>query len=436
MGLWHWIQDGCSLEMISAGPPEALETATAGIVIFERFDETVENAVRTAARAGLRVLAVMAGDALPVAAATWKLLAAGAGDVLHAGDPDLQERMASRLARWEEVEALARDAARKLVGRSAAWRRLLREAAEVARFTDLPILVLGETGTGKEMISQAIHDLDGRSGKRALVTVDCTNLAPELSGSELFGHEKGAFTGAINSRDGAVALAHKGTLFLDEVGELPLGLQAQLLRVLQEKSYRRVGGNVWHQSDFRLICATNRDLAAEVQAGRFRSDLYFRIASWVFRTPPLRERREDILPLARHFLSQVPSAAPIAGMDPVVEQLLESGDYPGNVRELRQLVLRMGQRHTGPGPITPGELPADEWPDTLLRRAWPEEDNAFGEAIGRALDAGIGLQEISNAAKDVAIRLAVAREDGNLQRAAKRLGVTDRALQIRRAAGA
>jgi transcriptional regulator with GAF, ATPase, and Fis domain len=428
MPSWRWIQPGCGLE--------ALEQFGAGVVVFRRLDGTVEEALREAVHLGLRVLAIQEGDELLAPADVWRLLEAGASDVMHAAEPGLRERAEARLGRWSEVEQLAREVAGKLVGGSAVWRRLLQEMVEVTRFTDLPVLILGETGTGKELLATAIHEMDQRPGKRALVTVDCTNLAPELSGSELFGHEKGAFTGAVSSRDGAVSLSHKGTLFLDEVGELPLPLQAQLLRVLQEKTYRKVGGNAWQQSDFRLICATNRDLAAEVSAGRFRADLYFRIASSVFRSPPLRERREDILPLARHFLGQIPVDDEITGMDSAVEQFLQARDYPGNVRELRQLVLRMGQRHTGPGPITPGDLPSDEWPKGIGRwRAWPEADTGFDEAIGRALDAGIGLQEISNAAKDAAIRLTVHREQGNLQRAAKRLGVTDRALQIRKAGG-
>jgi len=407
-----------------------------GVLVFHDFDQSVESALREACEFGVRVLAIHDGEDLISPSGIWRLLEAGASDVMNSSDPGLLDRIQARLARWTEVEEVARDLARKLIGSSRIWRRLLQELVEGTRFNQLPALILGETGTGKELLANAIHEIDSRHAKRTLVTVDCTNLAPELSGSELFGHEKGAFTGAINSRDGAVSLAHKGSLFLDEVGELPLPLQAQLLRVIQEKTYRRVGGNAWHQSDFRLICATNRDLAAEVSSGHFRADLYFRIASSVFRSPPLRERREDILPMARYFLEQVDSNEPIDGMDPAVEQFLQSRDYPGNVRELRQLVLRIGQRHTGPGPITPGDVPSDEWPKGDAGwRSWPEADSGFDEAIGRALDAGISLQEISNAAKDAAIRMTVHREQGNLQRAAKRLGVTDRALQIRKAGG-
>lgn len=426
MACWCWLQPGIRLESRWRG----LDGLEARVVVYSQADAGVLGALHSAAVRGWRVIAVSINEVAPPPAEVWRLLEAGAGDVVHSDVPDLRERLEARIGRWSEVERLAREAVETLVGGSPAWSRLLRELVEVTRFTDLPILILGETGTGKELLATAIHDMDPRPSKKTLVTVDCTNLAPELSGSELFGHEKGAYTGAVSSREGAVALAHRGTLFLDEVGELPLPLQAQLLRVLQEKSYRKVGGNAWFQSDFRLICATNRNLSAEVTAGRFRSDLYFRIASSVFRAPPLRERREDIRELALHFLRQIPGDEPIPGIEPAVEQFLQSREYPGNVRELRQLVLRMGQRHTGPGPLTGGDVPSDEWPRGSLRQNdWPECDSSFEEAIGRALEAGMELQAISSAAKDIAIRMTVRREQGNLQVAARRLGVTDRRLQ-------
>src|SRR4029077_5747912 len=146
------------------------------------------------------------------------------------------------------------------------------------------------------IVARLIHLLDARPNKRDLVVLDCSTVVPELSGSEFFGHERGAFTGALTERHGAFALANGGTLFLDEIGELPLPLQAQLLRVVQEHSYKRIGGNKWHRTDFRLVCATNRDLLGLVCGGEFRADLYYRIASFVCKLPALRERAEDIIP--------------------------------------------------------------------------------------------------------------------------------------------
>jgi transcriptional regulator with GAF, ATPase, and Fis domain len=263
------------------------------------------------------------------------------------------------------------------------------------------------------------------------VVVDCTTVVPELAGSEFFGHERGAFTGAQNAREGAFALADGGTLFLDEVGELPLPLQAQLLRVIQERTFKRVGANLWSRTDFRLVCATNRDLAADVEAGRFRRDLYHRIAAHCCRLPSLSERTEDILPLALHFLRETLPADVTASFGPAAQELLLTRKYPGNVRELRQLVLRIAKRHVGPGPITVGDLPLDELGRSEALGSWPNA--ALDEAVGQALAAGVGLREIGVEATEAAIRLALRDACGNVQRAAQRLKVTDRALQIRRA---
>src|SRR5262249_51814424 len=147
-----------------------------------------------------------------------------------------------------------------LIGDSPAWRRLVRRIVEVARFTDAAVLITGETGTGKELVARLVHALDPRTTKRKLVLLDCTTIVPPLSGGAFFGHERGASTGATPTRDGAFALADGGTLFLDEVGELPLALQAELLRVVQEGTYKRVGSNEWRETQFRLVCATNREL--------------------------------------------------------------------------------------------------------------------------------------------------------------------------------
>jgi transcriptional regulator with GAF, ATPase, and Fis domain len=308
---------------------------------------------------------------------------------------------------------------------------------EAGRFSNTPVLLTGDSGTGKEHLARLVHavlpQVVGRREGAELVTVDCTTIVPDLSGSELFGHEKGAFTGAHNVRDGAFALANDGTLFLDEVGELSLPLQAQLLRAIQEKTYKRVGGNVWLRTNFRLVCATNRDLDDLVQRGQFRLDLYHRIAGWVFRTLRLEERREDILPLAKYFLRTVFSREQPEIDSAVCEYLLNRA-YPGNIRELRQLMERIGHRHAGQGPITVGDIPEEDRPsDNHVEHAWPDE--RLERTIADAIALGASLREISSATTAAAIRIAVQSERGNLQRAAKRLGVTDRALQMRRAAG-
>jgi transcriptional regulator with GAF, ATPase, and Fis domain len=363
------------------------------------------------------------------------LLHAGAADCLTWERlPHPAEQVARRLERWQTVERLvdSETVSGTLIGSSLAWRALLRHVVELATFSQAFALITGESGTGKELVARVIHELDPARNKAELVVVDCTTISPELSGSEFFGHERGSFTGALGARDGAFALAHGGTLLLDEIGELSLPLQAQLLRVLQERKYKRIGSNVWQPTEFRLIAATNRVLEAEVARGSFRADLYHRLAGSQCRTPPLRERRADILPLARHFLQKVHPQGESPELDPALGEYLLIRDYPGNVRELRQLMTRIGYRHTGPGPFTAGDLPeAERLPLAVHRSFWPDTD--FENAIRHALQLGVGLKEIGQKAAACAMRIAIEEEGGNLQRAAQRLGVTDRALQIRRA---
>jgi transcriptional regulator with GAF, ATPase, and Fis domain len=228
-------------------------------------------------------------------------------------------------------------------------------------------------------------------------------------------------------------LADGGTLFLDEVGDLPLALQAELLRAVQERTYKRVGSNTWQETDFRLVCATNRDLQHETSQGRFRGDFYYRIASWTCKLPPLRERPEDILPLAFHFLQHLRPGTEELDMDQAVRNYLVQRSYPGNVRDLKQVVSRMSYRHVGPGPITAGDIPEEERPKGEPGpREW--RDGHFELAIRRGVAMGVGLKEISQTAADTAVRIAVGDANGNLSRAALQLGVTDRALQMRRAA--
>jgi transcriptional regulator with GAF, ATPase, and Fis domain len=411
-----------------------------GILMFDRIDAALLDAVRDISAHAI-VLAISPSGHLFATNDMWSVLDAGASDLLSwAPDSACLEQVVARLRRWDTVQQLAESSTVRdcLVGNSTPWRALLRSVVEAATFTQSNVLITGETGTGKDLIAQLIHRL--RANKTELTVLDCTTLSPELAGSELFGHERGAFTGAVNAREGAFALADGGTLFLDEVGELPLPLQAQLLRAIQEHQYKRVGSNTWQATRFGLVCATNRDLEAEVLRGQFRADLYYRIAGWRCRAPPLRERRDDILPLAAHFLAQLestPSSPPASGslqceceFDPAVREYLLARDYPGNVRDLRQTVTRIWHRHSGPRPITIGAVPPEERLRLQSQPVWP--DGSFEGAIKHAVELGISLSRISQMAADIAIALVLEQEGGNNQRAALRLGVTDRALQIRR----
>ena len=407
-----------------------------GMVFFDTITKSLFDFLHEVSRNGIeRVLAVsISSSALPGGTA-WELLQAGASDAFtwnQMANP--AGRVAAQFERWEQVDQIVHSplVRNNLVGVSPAWTSTLRQVVEVASFTDAPVLITGETGTGKELVARLIHTLDRREAKRDLVILDCTTVVPDLSGSEFFGHERGAFTGAVSPRDGAFALADEGTLFLDEVGDLPLALQAQLLRVVQEGTYKRIGGNSWQRTRFRLVCATNQDLLQQVKQGRMRQDFYYRIAGWNCALPPLRERLEDIVPLVRHFMCQLRPDEEPPELDDSVKNYLLRRNYPGNVRDMRQLVSRVMYRHVGPHPISAGDIPEEERPFAdvaLLDWRGP----SFENAIRRGLTHGAGLREIGQAAKEVAIRIAIENEQGSLQRAAKRLGVTDRALQLHQA---
>ena len=251
----------------------------------------------------------------------------------------LQDQFAKAKAYLEE-EVRTEHNFEDIVGRSDALRQVLQQVETVAP-TGSTVLIRGETGTGKELIARALHDLSPRR-ERTFVKLNCAAIPTGLLESELFGHEKGAFTGAMCQRVGRFELAHHGTLFLDEVGDIPLELQPKLLRVLQEHEFERLGSAKTIGVDVRLVAATNRDLAAMVAEGRFRSDLYYRLNVFPILLPPLRKRRDDIPPLVRHFaqlfarrmgrrIETIPSA--------VMEALVRY-PWPGNIRELQNIIER------------------------------------------------------------------------------------------------
>jgi DNA-binding NtrC family response regulator len=227
-----------------------------------------------------------------------------------------------------------------IIGTSAAMKFVLNRVAIVAP-ADSTVLILGETGTGKELVARAIHGRSQRSS-RPLVCVNCAAIQASLIASELFGHEKGAFTGALQQRLGRFELAEGGTIFLDEVGDLPAETQIALLRVLQEREFERVGGNQPVRADVRVIAATNRDLHAAMLAGSFRSDLFYRLNVFPIEVPPLRKRREDISLLVEHFIRvhAVRAGKTIRGMDQKTLEMLQTYSWPGNVRELQNVIER------------------------------------------------------------------------------------------------
>ncbi|HKA58119.1 MAG TPA: sigma-54 dependent transcriptional regulator [Gemmatimonadales bacterium] len=297
-------------------------------------------------------------------------------------------------------------AERGLVAESGAMRQALALVARVAEH-NTTVLITGESGAGKEVIARAVHRASPRA-RRAFVGINCAAIPEALLESELFGHVRGAFTGATADKTGLFEAANGGTLLLDEIGELPVGLQAKLLRVLQEGEIRRVGDQKTRQVDVRVLAATARDLEAESRAGRFREDLFYRLNVVAIELPPLRKRREDVAPLARHFAAQLAKrfAHPLSISDAALKWL-EEQEWPGNVRELENAIERAA----------------------VLSNKEILEPGAFSDAQRTTSDARVGtLDEAVEAAERVAITAALSATNGNRRQAAQSLGVSLRTL--------
>ena len=320
---------------------------------------------------------------------------------------DRRLREENRRLRAQIEERFGLDA---LLGHSPAMQTALERIRAVAD-SEASVLLLGESGTGKELAARAIHESSPRRGK-AFVPVNCTAIPEPLLESELFGHEKGAFTGADRRRRGLFAEANGGTLFLDEVGDLPLALQGKLLRVLQDKAIRPVGASQEIQLDVRVISATNRDVQALVGEGRFREDLYYRLAVLPIRLPSLRERPKDILPLASHFLERAASAigTRFDGFDESAQAWLSQHRWPGNVRELENVVERAATLARG-ALITLADLGTE-----------------FSGVAGLEL----GLRPTLAELEDRYIRRVLEETKGDKAAAARILGVSVRTLQRRK----
>jgi two-component system response regulator AtoC len=342
-------------------------------------------------------------------------------------DPDAAAltvaRAAERRRLRDEAASLRRElqgihAFHNLVGKSGRMRdvyRLLEQAAGL----DITVLLGGETGTGKELAARAIHHHSSRRERR-FVAVNCGALPPDLVESELFGHARGAFTGAATARRGLFEEAEGGTIFLDEIGELPLATQVKMNRVLQEREVRRVGDSAPSKVDVRVVAATHRDLRAEVQAGRFREDLFYRLNVFPVRLPPLRERAEDVPLLAAHFLEKHARAMrrEFEGFDPEALRLLACSPWPGNVRELENAVERAVAIAAGPA-ILPRDLP-------------PELAAPAGALPPGPVLAALPYREVLEQAQDRVSReyLAALLDEfqGNVTRAAARAGVERESL--------
>jgi DNA-binding NtrC family response regulator len=309
---------------------------------------------------------------------------------LELGDLRRQNRIKRRLDRVTEP----------FFGASPAIAALVK-SLKVAAANDTVLLIQGETGTGKGILSKWIHENSARAHE-AFVELNCSCLRGELLRSELFGHAKGAFTSSVSDKEGLIEVADKGTLFLDEIGDMDLAVQAQLLKTIEERTYRRVGENRIRKSDFRLICATNKDLLKETEAGAFRKDLYYRICVFPITVPPLRDRIEDIAGLAGHFLREFGYNASPVQLDLLT--ILKSYHWPGNIRELRNMLERavlLAQNE----PLTPDCFPGLE----------PSPASVFTES-----DKPAGLRDIERKY----LRKIIDSCNGNKKEASRMLGIS------------
>jgi transcriptional regulator with PAS, ATPase and Fis domain len=318
------------------------------------------------------------------------------------------------------------------VMRSASMKRL-EKTLQIVATKDVIVTLIGESGTGKEVLARRVHELSDRR-RGPFIPINCAAIPEALFESELFGHERGAFTGANERAKGKVEAADQGTLFLDEIGEMPLAMQAKLLRFLENRRFMRVGGTAKIQADIRLVFATLRPLDEEVKAGRFRADLFYRIQGITLVVPPLRDRAADIAPLIHQFTEQLSArhGTDVPRLTREAKRALHSYAWPGNVRELRNVVeslclLRAGKRvtvHDLPAPIsTTSQLALD--PQNA-------DEPTFVDARHRVV---VSLDWSLEKIVDVVFEAAIALEGGNKTRAAERLGVSVRTLQRRTPAG-
>ena len=324
---------------------------------------------------------------------------------------EMKERLATEKLYLEDEIRLDHNNG-NMVGEGAALQSVLKGVQIVAP-TDATVLILGETGTGKELVARAIHELSGR-GKASFVKVNCAAIPASLLESELFGHEKGSFTGAVAQKIGRFELAHKGTLFLDEIGEMPLELQPKLLRAIQDQEFERLGGNRTIRTDVRFVAATNRDLKAMVDENRFRADLYYRLHVFPLNVPPLRERREDIPLLTRYFVQKHTQriGRRIESIPTQALEALTKYDWPGNIRELQNVIER-----------------------SVILSNGPDLDVAMPEMIGRSSPAAFrGPAEGPDVAERARILEALKEASGIVggpNGAAARLGMKRTTLQSR-----
>ena len=331
-------------------------------------------------------------------------------------------RLQQEVRRFREL--MARDAFHGMIGRSRKMRIMFDQIREIAGAQG-PALIQGESGVGKELVAKALHELSPRS-REPFLAVNCAGIPGELLESEFFGHEEGAFTGAVKKRQGLFQRTHKGTLLLDEIGEMPYNLQSKLLRVLQDGCFRPVGSNREQQVDVRIICATNQKLENLLESGRFREDLFYRLETFTLSVPPLRERKEDIPLLAAHFLNRfsLQTGKQIKGLTPEALEQLSSYYFPGNVRELQNVIERAVTFCHG------SRLDVDQLPTRVRQgvEAFLEDSGTSSASVKEALLSSYEMLPTLQEVEKQYINHVLEKVDGNKRRAAAILGVSRRTL--------
>ena len=367
-------------------------------------------------------------------------LLAGASSVLDSDSSTFESELTRRLRSALRVLMRRDDEQRQLravlarvgiVGASRATLGLVRWLVRISALSDLPVLISGETGTGKELVARAVHTLDQKRSRGPFVPLNCAALSPSLAESELFGHRHGAFTGATRDRPGLVRSANGGVLFLDEIGDLDLGLQGKLLRVLQENRVLSVGDDREEVVSVRVIAATNRDLPQMVDDHRFRADLFHRLNVLSARVPPLAERPEDIPLLVAHFVDRYRGTRPLTAGASFVAALSQV-ELPGNVRQLENLVRRAAANADGDRPLDLEHLPTEVWKE-LSRSAERVADRTTFPSVAdewpAVLDAnGWNLTRSMRACERMLLQVALSRTHGNQSKTARLLGVTPRSI--------
>jgi two-component system response regulator HydG len=410
--VWPALASECGLALVplesAAAPPDSVALVSAAGV-----EEELERAVRQLAGGAAEIAAVgteterhVATSAVRAGATEYFALPADY-DLLRSW---LAERAARLRARADRIAFAAAERRKyrfdEILGESAALQQALERAARVIPHPSVTVLITGETGTGKELVARAIH-YNGARREAPFVDINCAAIPDQLLESELFGHEKGAFTSATTAKPGLFELANGGTIFLDEIGHLPLALQGKLLRALEERTVRRVGGTRALPIDVRVIAATHVDLGASVRRREFREDLYYRLDVVSVALPPLRARRDDIVPLARHFLAKFAAqyGLPAPRLTTAAETALRTRDWPGNVRELRNVMERT----------------------VLLATSELLDADAFDAPRARDAAAAEGELPFPAPMRDIAFAAATRMLDlcgGNKSEAARRLGVS------------